>query len=121
MKVNIKGNTLDLHYSMRIYLIYETITGKSISLGESSFSTLVSLLYSAILGTMQYKRMNLDLDWDTYLDWLDTQKPEILNEFSKWFIGCVNVNNDLIEEDNNQNKNTKKEELDEQPARPKNH
>ena len=110
MKVKIKGKTLDLHYSMRIYLIYETITGKSISLGESSFSTLVSLLYSAILGTMQYKRMNLDLDWDTYIDWLDTQKPEILNEFSKWFVDCVNVNADLTEE--TENKETKPEKVD---------
>ena len=110
MKVKIKGKTLDLHYSMRIYLIYETITGKSISLGESSFSTLVSLLYSAILGTMQYKRMNLDLDWDTYIDWLDTQKPEILNEFSKWFISCVNVNTNLIEE--TEDKDTKSEKVE---------
>ena len=111
MEVNIKGKTLDLHYSMRIYLIYETITGKSISLGESSFSTLVSLLYSAILGTMQYKRMNLDLDWDTYLDWLDTQTPDILNEFSKWFISCVNVNTNLIEE--TEDKDTKSEKVEE--------
>ena len=110
MKVKIKGKTLDLHYSMRIYLIYETITGKSISLGESSFSTLVSLLYSAILGTMQYKRMNLDLDWDTYLDWLDTQNPDILNEFSKWFVDCVNVNAYLTEE--KENKETKPEKVD---------
>ena len=110
MKVKIKGKTLDLHYSMRIYLIYETITGKSISLGESSFSTLVSLLYSAILGTMQYKRMNLDLDWDTYLDWLDMQKPDILNEFSKWFISCVNVNTNLIEE--TEDKDTKSEKVE---------
>lgn len=110
MKVKIKGKTLDLHYSMRIYLIYETITGKSMSLGESPFNTSVALLYSAILGTMQYKKMNLDLDWDTYLDWLDTQKPEILNEFSKWFIGCVNVNTDLTEEPDN--KETKPEKKD---------
>ena len=98
MEVNIKGKTLDLHYSMRIYLIYETITGNSITLGQSPFNTSVSLFYSAILATMQYNRMNLDLDWDTYIDWLDTQKPEILNEFSKWFVDCVNVNADLTEE-----------------------
>ena len=110
MKVNIKGKELELHYSMRIYLIYETITGKSISLEESSFSTLVSLLYSAILGTMQYKRMNLDLDWDTYLDWLDTQNPDILNEFSKWFINCVNVNTNLMEKI--EDKDTKSEKVE---------
>lgn len=110
MKVKIKGKELELHYSMRIYLIYETITGKSISLGESSFNTIVSLFYSAILGTMQYNRMNLDLDWDTYLDWLDTQKPEILNEFSKWFVNCVNVNADLTKE--TEDKDTKSEKAE---------
>ena len=117
MKVNIKGTELDLHYSMRIYLIYETITGNSITLGQSPFNTSVSLFYSAILATMQYKRMNLDLDWDSYMDWLDEQKPDILNEFSTWFIQCVGVNTDLeLEEDNKD----KKDKLDEQPERPKN-
>lgn len=110
MKVKIKGKTLDLHYSMRIYLIYETITSKSLSLQESSLNTLVSLFYSAILGTMQYKKMNLDLDWDTYIDWLDTQRPDILNEFSKWFIGCVNVNTDLTEEPDNKETRPEKED-----------
>lgn len=110
MKVNIKGKELDLHYSLRIYLIYETITGNSVSLGQSPFNTSVSLFYSAILATMQYNRMNLDLDWDTYIDWLDTQEPEILNEFSKWFVDCVNVNADLTEEI--ENKETKPEKAD---------
>ena len=31
MKVNIKGKEIELHYSMRIYMVYETLTGKSIS------------------------------------------------------------------------------------------
>ena len=117
MKVNIKGKELDLHYSMRIYMVYETLTGKSISFGETYCSTLISLLYSAILATMQYKRMNLDLDWDSYMDWLDAQKPDILNEFSEWFIQCVGVNTDLELEEDNQDKKAK---LDEHTERPKN-
>ena len=117
MKVNIKGKELDLHYSMRIYMVYETLTGKSISFSETYCSTLISLLYSAILATMQYKRMNLDLDWDSYMDWLDAQKPDILNEFSEGGIQCVGVNTDLeLEEDNKD----KKDKLAEQPERPKN-
>ena len=117
MKVNIKGKELELHYSMRIYMVYETLTGKSISFSETYCSTLISLFYSAILATMQYNRMNLDLDWDSYMDWLDEQKPDILNEFSEWFIQCVGVNTDLELEEDNQDKKAK---LDEQTERPKN-
>ena len=117
MKVNIKGKEIELHYSMRIYMVYETLTGKSISFGETSYSMLISLFYSAILATMQYKRMNLDLDWDSYMDWLDEQKPDIQNDFSTWFIQCVGVNTDLELEEDNQDKKAK---LDEQPERPKN-
>ena len=31
MKINIKGTDLELFYSMRVYLIYEQITGKTLS------------------------------------------------------------------------------------------
>lgn len=97
MKVKIKGKTLDLHYSMRIYLIYETITGKTLSLQNGSYTVSVNLLYSTILATMQHKHLDLNFEYDEYLDWLDKQGMDLIKEFIEWFLKIMNVNSSLLE------------------------
>ena len=97
MKVNIKGTELDLHYSMRIYLIYETITGKTLSLETGSYTVSVNLFYSAILASMQHANLDLNFEYDEYLDWLDTQGMDLIKEFIEWFLKIMNVNSSLVE------------------------
>lgn len=97
MKVNIKGKELDLHYSMRIYLIYETITGKTLSLETGSYTVSVNLFYSAILASMQHANLDLNFEYDEYLDWLDTQGIDLIKEFIEWFLKIMNVNTSLAE------------------------
>lgn len=97
MKVNIKGKELDLHYSMRIYLIYETITGKTLSLQDGSYTVSVNLFYSAILASMQHYHLDLDFEYDEYLDWLDEQGMDLIKEFIEWFLKIMNVNTSLAE------------------------
>ena len=97
MKVNIKGKELDLHYSMRIYLIYETITGKTLSLETGSYTVSVNLFYSAILASMQHANLDLDFEYDEYLDWLDEQGMDLIKEFIEWFLKIMNLGNSLIE------------------------
>ena len=97
MKVNIKGKELDLHYSMRIYLIYETITGKTLSLETGSYTVSVNLFYSAILASMQHANLDLNFEYDEYLDWLDTQGMDLIKEFIEWFLKIMNVNSSLVE------------------------
>lgn len=97
MKVNIKGKELDLHYSMRIYLIYETITGKTLSLETGSYTVSVNLFYSAILASMQHANLDLNFEYDEYLDWLDEQGMDLIKEFIEWFLKIMNVGNSLIE------------------------
>lgn len=99
MKVNIKGTDLELYYSMRIYLIYEQITGKTLSLEEGSYSVSVNLFYSAILASMQHNHMDLDFQYDEYLDWLDEQGMELIKEFINWFLKIMNVGNSLMEKE----------------------
>lgn len=111
MKVNIKGKELDLHYSMRIYLIYETITGKTLSLETGSYTVSVNLFYSAILASMQHANLDLDFEYDEYLDWLDEQGMDLIKEFIEWFLKIMNVNTSLaekqIDEKDIKNANTK--------------
>ena len=97
MKVNIKGKELDLHYSMRIYLIYETITGKTLSLETGSYTVSVNLFYSAILASMQHANLDLNFEYDEYLDWLDEQGMDLIKEFIEWFLKIMNVNTSLVE------------------------
>lgn len=97
MKVNIKGKELDLHYSMRIYLIYETITGKTLSLESGSYTVSVNLFYSAILASMQHANLDLNFEYDEYLDWLDEQGIDLIKEFIEWFLKIMNVNSSLVE------------------------
>lgn len=97
MKVNIKGTELDLHYSMRIYLIYETITGKTLSLESGSYTVSVNLFYSAILASMQHANLDLNFEYDEYLDWLDEQGMDLIKEFIEWFLKIMNVNSSLVE------------------------
>ena len=97
MKVNIKGKELDLHYSMRIYLIYETITGKTLSLESGSYTVSVNLFYSTILASMQHANLDLDFEYDEYLDWLDAQGMDLIKEFIEWFLKIMNLGNSLIE------------------------
>ena len=97
MKVNIKGKELDLHYSMRIYLIYETITGKTLSLETGSYTVSVNLFYSAILASMQHYHLDLDFEYNEYLDWLDEQGIDLIKEFIEWFLKIMNVNTSLVE------------------------
>ena len=111
MKVNIKGKELDLHYSMRIYLIYETITGKTLSLETGSYTVSVNLFYSAILASMQHANLDLNFEYDEYLDWLDEQGMDLIKEFIEWFLKIMNTNNSLtekqIDEKDIKNTNTK--------------
>ena len=97
MKVNIKGKELELHYSMRIYLIYETITGKTLSLETGSYTVYVNLFYSAILASMQHATLDLNFEYDEYLDWLDEQGMDLIKEFIEWFLKIMNTNNSLTE------------------------
>ena len=113
MKVNIKGKELELHYSMRIYLIYETITGNTLSLKDGSYTVSVNLFYSAILASMQHYHLDLDFEYNEYLDWLDEQGIDLIKKFIEWFLKIMNVNTSLVEKqiDETDIKNTDTEKL----------
>ena len=59
MKVKIKGKELELFYSMRIYLIYEQITGNTLSLKDGYYTESENQLYSAILASIQHYQLDI--------------------------------------------------------------
>ena len=112
MKIKIKEQELELHYSLRIYMFYENIMGHSIDMQTiTSYTSLVVLFYSAILATLQYEHKNLDITYDEYMDWLDSQQHTILADFASWFIKNVEVSAKVtqIKEDSKPTKKSKKD------------
>ena len=95
MKINIKETDLELNYSMRVYIIYENIVGKALSFDSTnSYTSLVVLFYSAIAATIQKNKLNLVINYDDFMDWLD-EHPAALQEFSEWFALNMSANMEL--------------------------
>lgn len=113
MKIKIKDKDLELHYSMRMYILYENITGKSLSFENmSSYTSLIVLFYSAIVATIQRNHINMTISYDEFMDWLDEQNgATIMKDFSDWFTSCltnnISLQDDTVEEDNKKDKGKK--------------
>lgn len=95
MKININNTDLELHYSMRMYIIYENIMGKALSFeNTNSYTSLVVLFYSAVAATIQKNKLNLVINYDDFMDWLD-EHPTSMQEFSDWFAKNITANTEL--------------------------
>jgi hypothetical protein len=93
-----------------MYIVFENITGGSLDFSNlTSYTNIINLLYSAIIGTLQYDKKQL-IEYSDFLDWLDTQDTnKILADFGSWLADNMKVQNDLspastAKEDNEQSK-----------------
>lgn len=99
MKININNTEIELRYSLRIFIIYENITNKSIDYNNMTMRNLLDLFYSTIIGTLQREKKDF-ITYETYLDWLDDNNGEKkLEEFSAWFLNAILAQQDIA--DNN--------------------
>ena len=97
MKITIKGRELEMHYSLRILINYEEITGKSLDFSDmNSISNLVKLFYSAVLAALQYAKQPLDITYDDFLDFIDSEgNYDILREFGEWYTNTMLAHMDV--------------------------
>lgn len=107
MKINIKNQEIELTYSMRIYILFENITNKSLSFKSiESYTSLIVLFYSSIIATIQKQKLNIQLSYDEFMDWLDENNGEqMIKEFSTWFTTCL-TNNIALQQNEESNENT---------------
>lgn len=109
MKIQFRNEQLELHYSMRIYIIYENIMGKGFGLEEmQSYTSLLSLFYSALVATLQYDKKDSNVTYDEFIDWLDENPTDRIKEFSEWFVSHLVSQTDKIDEKLESAKTTKK-------------
>lgn len=97
MKITIKNREIELHYSLRILINYEEITGKSLDFSDmNSVSNLIKLFYSAVIASLQYNRQPLDVTWEEFLDFMDEQgNYNLLKDFGEWYTNTMLASMDL--------------------------
>ena len=88
MKIQVNGKDMELHYSMRSFVIYEEITGRSLNLEDiNSLSSIVNLFYANVLASMQYNGMELTMTYNDFWNYLDDHNgPMLIKEFSEWYM-----------------------------------
>lgn len=101
MKVKIHDLELDLHYSMRMMIIYENITGENIDFTNmQSIKQLTSLFLSCILASAKKNKIDLQLTYDEFMDWIDDNGGyKLLNEFATWLAGEIKAKYELLKEE----------------------
>lgn len=110
MKININGHELELHYSLRILINYEELTGKSLDFADlTSVSNLIKLYYAAVIASLQYARMPLDVTWEDFLDFVDEDGEKGLMDFGNWYAKSMTAQSD-VEKNKKANKDTNKKE-----------
>lgn len=86
MKIKINDQEVELNYTLRMYYIYENITGKSFSFEETNqFSSLVYLFFSCIVASIQKQHLNITFTFDDLWDLLDAN-PKLTQEFAEFFV-----------------------------------
>ena len=107
MKINIKNQELELAYTMRTYILFENIQGQSLSFENlNSYTSLIVLFYSAIVATIQKRKLDITISYDEFIDWLDDNNGEnMIKEFSEWF--TTQLTNNLALQDAEEEKETK--------------
>lgn len=107
MKIKIENQELELHYSIRMSLIYEQIQNKSIDFVNLKLEDIVILFFTAVVSTLQYNKIANTMKYEDFLNWLDDNGCEkILIEFTNWYVEQVQRQYDLMPE--SKNKSTEK-------------
>ena len=99
MKITFRDQELELRYSYRLYIVYENIMGKG--LNEEDFKTytsLLTLIYATLVSTLQVNKLDSNVTYDEFLNWIDNCPTNILTDFSMWFVQHLAAQQDKMDE-----------------------
>ncbi len=88
MTINIKDKEITLKYSLRAMMMYENITGATLS--PTSLTEVITFFYCVVIASS----LDYELQMDTFIDWLD-ENPDILSDFGEWLQQVVASNSKL--------------------------
>lgn len=106
MKIKIKDKEIELRYTIRTNILYESIEQSQVDYTALDKVTVIAtLLYANILATMQANKMEVKLTYDEYMNWLDENKGVvILNEYAVWLAAQMQTQFELIPDDESKKK-----------------
>ena len=79
MKIKIKDKEIELRYTIRTNILYESIEQSQVDYTALDKVTVIAtLLYANILATMQANKMEVKLTYDEYMNWLDENKGVVI-------------------------------------------
>lgn len=101
MKITIKDKTFDLHYTMRMMIIFENITGHSVDFNNmTSINQVTSLFLACILASAKKAKIDLNLSYDEFMDWLDENNGyQMINEFALWLASELEAKYGLLKKE----------------------
>ena len=101
----------DLHYSFRIYIMYEAITGHNLDFNNLNTTDILVLLYSSVLATFQYNKVEHTMKYEDFMNMIDDCGGEyILTSFGNWFVKKMQQQAELLQA-NDEEKEDKKKSL----------
>lgn len=85
MEITFKGHKLELHYSMRMYIIYENIVGNSLDTTDNSYTNLITLIYAALKSTLKYNKLDDNISFDDVIEFVDDNDGVVFTaKFTQW-------------------------------------
>lgn len=89
MKVTIKGQEVELRYSMRALFQYENITGQSFN--PKTIQDFCTFFYCVLVSSNK----DLTITFDEFIDEVLDPQPELMSEFAEWLGKTMQKNNFL--------------------------
>ena len=109
MKLKIGNEELELVYSFRSSIYFESITGHSLDFTKLTSNDLITLFYSVVVATLQKAKKPVISMLD-FLDIVDENGGDkCLVDFSNWYIGVVKSQYELLAEEKEGNEKPLKE------------
>jgi len=102
MKVKFDDKEFDLKYSMRMLIVYENITGRSLTIEElQNYTNIITLFYAACHSSAKQNNIEFKLTYDEFIDWIDAQGGEaIIVDFANWYAETTIANAQLYAKNN---------------------
>ena len=103
MKVKWEGKEYELKYSFRAMTMFENVTGTTYNV--KTYTDTIVFFYCTFVSSSRLE----DVDFDEFIDYLD-DNPQLIEEFSLWFVNCLKEQNKLMPKvKENKSKTAKKE------------
>lgn len=97
MKLNIKGEDLELVYSFRSAIYFEQIAGKNVDFQNFTANDLITLFYSVVIASLQKAKKPIITMLD-FLDAIDDNGGDkCLLEFSNWYTEIIKAQYEALD------------------------